>query len=180
MPDARRDCMRYSILSLVLAAVPATVFAQGKPQSLQVTSSAFGMNDAIPAEFTCDGSEISPPLAWSKVPRDTKSIAVLVDDPDAPKGTFTHWLVTDIAPTTTQLAKDANLPTGAVAMKNSKGATGYAGPCPPSGVHHYHFQVYALDTAKVKATTREDFFSEIKGHTLASGELVGTYQRRKH
>ena len=171
--------MRSSIIPLLLAAAPASAFAAGNTQTLTVTSSAFTNNEAIPAEYTCDGSEMSPPLAWSKVPADTKSIAILVEDPDAPKGTFTHWLVTNIAPTTTELAKEANLPTGAVAMKNGKGATGYAGPCPPTGTHHYHFRVFALDEAKVKATTRAAFLTEIKNHTLASGELVGTYEKRK-
>lgn len=179
MPDARLEGMRNSIIPLVLAAVPATALAHGKPQTLSVTSSAFNANEAIPAEYTCDGTEMSPPLQWSAVPADTKSIAILVEDPDAPKGTFTHWLVTNIAPTTTELSKDANLPTGAVAMKNGKGATGYAGPCPPTGMHHYHFRVFALDEAKVKATTRDAFLAEIKHHTLASGDLVGTYEKRK-
>src|SRR5213075_1329035 len=171
MPDARRDRMRHSIIPLILAAAPAAAFAHGKPQSLSVTSSAFGSNDAIPAEYTCDGAQMSPPMSWSKVPEDTKSIAILVEDPDAPKGTFTHWIVTGIDPTTTSVAKEGNLPAGAVAMKNSKGATGYAGPCPPTGTHHYHFRVFALDEAKVKATTREQFLNEVKNHTLASGEL---------
>lgn len=171
--------MRNSILPLVLAAVPATALAHGKPQTLSVTSSAFGNNEAIPAEFTCDGAEMSPPLSWSKVPADTKSIAILVDDPDAPKGTFTHWLVTGIEPTTTSIGKEGNVPAGAIAMKNSKGTTGYAGPCPPTGVHHYHFRVFALDVTSVKAMTRSDFLKEIKPHTLASGELIGTYEKRK-
>jgi Raf kinase inhibitor-like YbhB/YbcL family protein len=172
--------MRASILSvLVLAAAPTAAFAQGKTHALDVTSTAFEKNAAIPVEYTCEGSNISPPLAWSTVPTGTKSIAILVEDPEATRGTFTHWFVTGIEPTTTSLGKEGNLPTGALAMKNDKGETGYAGPCPPTGMHHYHFRVFALDVAKVKATSRAAFLSEIKGHTLASGDLVGTYEKQK-
>ena len=171
--------MRASILPvLVLAAAPTAAFA-GKTHALEVTSTAFGKNEAIPVEYTCEGGNMSPPLAWSAVPATTKSIAILVEDRDAPRGTFTHWLVTGISPTTTSLGKEGNLPTGAVVMKNDKGETGYAGPCPPSGTHHYHFRVFALDLAKVKAMSRADFLIEIKGHTLASGDLVGTYAKQK-
>ena len=172
--------MRASIFSvLVLAAAPTAAFAHGKAQTLQVSSTEFASNGDIPTDFTCEGSNISPPLAWSTVPAATKSIAILVEDPDAPKGTVTHWLVTGIAPTTTSIGKEGNLPAGAVSMKNVKGETGYTGPCPPSGRHHYHFRVFALDVAKVKAATREDFLSEIKHHTLAAGDLVGMYQKQK-
>jgi Raf kinase inhibitor-like YbhB/YbcL family protein len=172
--------MRASILSvLVLAAAPTAVFAHGKTQTLQVSSTEFTSNGDIPTDYTCEGSNISPPLTWSDVPSGTKSIAILVEDPDAPKGTFTHWLVTGIAPTTTSIGKEGNLPAGAVAMKNDKGETGYSGPCPPNGKHHYHFRVFALDTAKVKAASRTEFLSAIKGHTLASGDLVGTYEKQK-
>jgi Raf kinase inhibitor-like YbhB/YbcL family protein len=149
-----------------------------KASSLTVTSSAFSANGAIPTEYTCDGSETSPPLAWSGVPSGARSVAILVEDPDAPKGTFMHWLVTDIPSATTSLDKGASLPDGAMAAKNDKGNTGYAGPCPPTGQHHYHFRVYALDKTLGKITTRAGFQSAIKGHVLAQGELVGTYQKQ--
>jgi Raf kinase inhibitor-like YbhB/YbcL family protein len=169
-----------SLLLLLLASIPATVSADtskraSKPASLVVESTAFTNENPIPAEYTCDGSETPPPLSWSKVPAKTKSIAILADDPDAPKGTFTHWLVTGIPATTTALT--SALPDGAVAAKNDKGTTGYTGPCPPTGSHRYQFRVYALDIALPAITTRADLLNKVKGHTLASGQLVGMYQR---
>ena len=178
--------MRPSTISLLfLIGVPASALADtptkssaANTSSLTVTSSAFSANGAIPAEYTCDGSETSPPLSWSGVPSGAKTIAILVEDPDAPKGTFTHWLVTDIPATTSALDKGASPPDGAMAAKNDKGKTGYAGPCPPTGQHHFHFRVYALDKTLGKITTRAEFQSAIKGHVLAQGELVGTYQKQ--
>jgi len=172
--------MRNSILPLVfLAALPTSALANKDPASLTVKSSAFANNGAIPTEYTCDGSETSPPLSWSKVPDGTKSIAILVDDPDAPMGTFTHWLVTGLPTSTTSLGKGAPIPADAMAQKNDKGKNAYTGPCPPSGRHRYRFHVYALDIAKPKSMTRTAFLAEINGHTLATGELVGTYQRQR-
>jgi hypothetical protein len=159
----------------ILASAPAWANTNHK---LTVTSDAFKANEAIPSEYTCDGTEKTPSLSWSNAPGDAKSIAILADDPDAPKGTFTHWMVTNIPPTETSLSTDGALPQGAVAAKNDKGATGYAGPCPPAGTHHYHFRVYALDSTIAQPTTRADFMKEIKGHVLAQGDLVGTYTRQ--
>jgi len=116
----------------------------------------------IPSAYTCDGARKSPPLAWSAVPPEAKSIAVLVDDPDAPNGPFTHWIVTDIDPTQTSLPADQ---------------PGYAAPCPPSGTHHYRFHVYALDIKIAHAANRAALLKAIEGHVLAEGELVGTYER---
>jgi Raf kinase inhibitor-like YbhB/YbcL family protein len=174
--------MRNVILPLLLAVVPASASADTSnrvskvPTSIEVTSTAFTNNNPIPAEYTCDGAETPPPLAWSKVPAATKSIAILAEDPDAPKGTFTHWLVTGIPATATSLGE--RLPEGAMAQKNDKGAAGYAGPCPPSGRHHYAFHVYALDIPAPRAATRTAFLKTINGHVLATGELVGTYEKR--
>jgi Raf kinase inhibitor-like YbhB/YbcL family protein len=176
--------MRNSILSMVfMAAVPASALADTttpskSPAALEVKSSAFGNNGDIPPEFTCDGASTTPPLSWSKVPAGTKSVALLVEDPDAPNKPFTHWLVTGIPPATTSLGKSASLPQGAVASKNGKGHHGYTGPCPPSGLHHYAFRVYALDITLPTEMTRDDFVRAINGHTLASGELMGTYRKK--
>jgi Raf kinase inhibitor-like YbhB/YbcL family protein len=145
---------------------------------LTVTSSAFKANAEIPTEFTCEGSEVSPPLAWSAVPNNTRTIAIFVDDPDAPRGSFTHWLVTNLPSTTTGLLAGAALPEGAVAAKNDKGNMGYAGPCPPSGRHRYSFHVYALDTSLPHPASKADFFAAIQGHVLAQGELTGVYTTR--
>lgn len=177
--------MRTIILPLtILTALPAAALADPikthhPTAPLEVSSPAFKNNEAIPAEYTCEGSSTAPPLAWSHVPAAAKSIAILVDDPDAPKGTFTHWLVTGIPPTTTSLDKGGELPAGAMASKNGKGESGYAAPCPPSGRHRYHFDVFALDIAKPTATSRADFLSEINGHIVAKGELIGTVQKRR-
>lgn len=146
-------------------------------QTLSVTSEAFRANGAIPREFTCEGSDISPPLTWSNVPPGTKSIAVLVDDPDAPSGTVLHWLVTGLPGSATSLRKGADLPEGAIAMKNTKGQAGYMGPCPPSGRHRYRFNVFALDRSPGSPQTRQDFENAINGHVLAHGVLVGTYEK---
>lgn len=181
--------MRTHALSILLfAALPAAALADPPstrdPASqsstkldLQVTSSAFKANEAIPPEYTCDGRSVTPPLSWSTVPSNTRSIAILVDDPDAPKGTFTHWMVTGIPPTTTALPAGGALPEGAIAAKNSKGNTGYTGPCPPSGVHHYYFHVYALDIVPARPATKQALLKAISGHILAEGQLVGTYQK---
>jgi hypothetical protein len=168
----------FSSTLLALAAAP-TVAHANKGKTLTVTSTAFKAGESIPSEYTCDGMEKAPPLSWSNVPSDAKSVAILADDPDAPKGTFTHWMVTNIPPTETSLTENGALPQGAVAAKNGKGATGYAGPCPPTGTHHYHFRVYALDTTLTQPTSRDDFMKEIKGHVLAQGELVATYKKMK-
>ncbi len=162
------------ILVAALAASPAYA---APPPKLDVTSSAFRANEDIPVEYTCDGANTPPPLAWSQVPRQTKSVAVLVDDPDAPNGVYTHWLVTGISPQTTSL--DKTLPQGAVATGSGTGETHYTAPCPPSGRHHYRFQVYALDTTIGKPANRAAFLKEIRGHVIAQGELVGMYEKHK-
>jgi len=148
--------------------------------SLDVSSTAFAANNPIPAEFTCEGGNQSPPLAWSGMPAGTKSIAILVEDPDAPKGPYLHWLVVGIDPSITSLDKAASLPSGAMAAKNDKGNAGYVGPCPPAGKHHYYFRVYALDTKLSKPNSKIAFVTAIANHVLAQGELVGTYEKAAH
>jgi phosphatidylethanolamine-binding protein (PEBP) family uncharacterized protein len=158
-----------SLLIPLACALPAVAYANEShhhgQKSLEVTSSAFKAGDAIPSEYTCEGANKAPPLAWANLPAETKSVAVLVDDPDAPKGTFTHWLVTDLPPTTTSLGDSGKIPAG------------YTGPCPPSGRHHYHFHVYAIDTKIGEQASRADFLSAIRGHVLAEGDLVAMYEK---
>jgi len=170
--------MRTFLLSTVLLAVPAFAGAKGTPQKLTVTSSAFSANSAIPDEYTCAGSDVSPQLAWSNTPATAKSVAILVEDPDAPKGTVVHWLVTGIDPAMSAISR-GSVPEGATQAKNEKGATAYMGPCPPAGApHHYHFHVYALDTQLSRAASKLDFVTQIQGHVVGEGELVGTYQKK--
>ncbi len=112
---------------------------------MQLTSPAFQPNQSILSKYTCDGENINPPLQISEVPEEAKSLALVVDDPDAPMGTFDHWVMWNISPETTTI-EEAKVPEGAVQGKNNFGNNSYGGPCPPSGTHHYHFKVYALDT----------------------------------
>ncbi|UCD75463.1 MAG: YbhB/YbcL family Raf kinase inhibitor-like protein [Phycisphaerales bacterium] len=151
--------------------------------ALEVTSPAFKHESAIPAKYTCDGEDISPPLSWSAGPEGTASYALIMDDPDAPGRTWVHWVVfnlTEPALAEGVSAKDrpaAGLEEG----DNSWRSVGYGGPCPPSGTHRYFFKVYALDTmlSFVAAPTKENLHAAMKGHVLAQGELMGTYARKR-
>ena len=121
---------------------------------------------------------MSPPLAWSEPPPETKSVAILVDDPDAPQGPFLHWLVADLPPELHELDEGAALPHDANIAESDAGTASYYGPCPPDGTHHYRFHVYALDTVIGRRPEgREEFLHAIEGHVLDEGELVGTYAR---
>jgi Raf kinase inhibitor-like YbhB/YbcL family protein len=150
----------------------------------QITSSVIAAGASIPRENACTGANLSPPLSWSGAPAATKSFALIVADPDAPSGVFYHWVAYDLPASSTGLAAavapDPELPDGARQGVNSFGAVGYKGPCPPHGKpHHYHFQLYALDT-KVDlrpGADAKELESAMKGHTLGSAELVGIFQR---
>jgi len=167
-------------ISLVAAATMSARAEGTEMKKLDVKSPAFAPNGMIPAEYTCDGAEKSPPLTWSKAPSEAKSIAILVDDPDAPNGTFTHWIVANLRPTTTAIDAGAKLPATALVARNDKGATGYAAPCPPSGEHRYQFHVYALDKKLAKTpTSRDELLRALDGHIVAEGLLVGTYQKQR-
>jgi Raf kinase inhibitor-like YbhB/YbcL family protein len=156
---------------------------QDAPMMLDVQSSAFGMNGSIPPQFTADGDDIAPPLAWSAPPPGTKSIALLVDDPDAPdpaapQRTWVHWIVTGIPPQTRELRGGNSLPDGAVMGTNDWGKRAWGGPNPPIGRHRYFFKVYALDIALASpGITKLELLAAIKRHILAQGELIGTYEK---
>jgi Raf kinase inhibitor-like YbhB/YbcL family protein len=155
--------------------------------SLTITSTAFAGNGAIPALYTCEGKDLSPPVAWSGVPAGAKSLALIVDDPDAPdpaapKMTWVHWVLYGIPPSATGLAeavKPAALPSGTREGSNDFGRTAYGGPCPPIGRHRYFFKLYALDTtlADLKQPTKAALEKAMQGHVLAQATLVGTYQK---
>ena len=146
---------------------------------MKLTSSAFQHNGSIPSEYTCDGSDLSPPLTISDVPASAKSLALVMDDPDAPVGIWDHWIVFNIPPSTKEIAKGKE-PNG-VAGRNSWGKTGYGGPCPPSGAHRYLFKLYALDIVLnlPKGSAKKDIEREMKGHIITKAELMGTYKRNK-
>jgi Raf kinase inhibitor-like YbhB/YbcL family protein len=146
---------------------------------MKLTSPAFTHNEAIPSEYTCDGDDLSPPLVISDVPSNAKSLALIMDDPDAPVGTWDHWVVFNIPPTTKQISKGTE-PNG-IAGRNSWGRTGYGGPCPPSGTHRYFFKFYALDALLnlPEDSTKKDLERAMQGHILAQAQLMGTYKRSR-
>jgi Raf kinase inhibitor-like YbhB/YbcL family protein len=149
------------------------------PNDIEVTSSAFAADEEIPDVYSCAGQDISPPLEWTGVPDDASELALVVDDPDAPRGTFTHWILFGLPPSTSSLEEDA-VPAGAKQAKNSAGQAAYKGPCPPSGTHHYRFTVYAFD-APLELTDGADTdeaLGAISEHAVAQGQLVGLFTAR--
>jgi Raf kinase inhibitor-like YbhB/YbcL family protein len=157
--------------------------------TLSLSSSAFAPDGSIPAVYTCEGNDVSPPLAWSGVPPGTKSLALIVDDPDAPdpaqpRMTWVHWVLYDLPPTASALSESvatAALPAGTREGLNDWGRTGYGGPCPPIGRHRYFHKLYALDTVlpdlnKPKKAALE---TAMQGHILAQASLIGTYQKTR-
>jgi len=156
---------------------------ESMPQKIVVRSSAFREGDRIPSDFTCDGADMSPPIEWSGVPTQTQSLAVIVEDPDAPSGNWTHWLAYDLSPELTQLP--ARIPAGEkISMGGSQGLNdfwkpGYRGPCPPNGEHRYFFKIYALDAMlRLKpGASRQELSQAMQGHILAEGQLMGKYNR---
>jgi Raf kinase inhibitor-like YbhB/YbcL family protein len=144
---------------------------------IDVRSPAFSAGGEIPRVYTCDGAEQSPPLGWSRVPRDTRSIAILVEDLDTPNGPTMQWLVTGLPPDARSVPADRGLPDNAFAAEHSEGEVGWLGPCPASGIHHYAFHIYALDVPLSRAMSRADFQSVIDRHAIASGLLIGVYRR---
>jgi len=153
---------------------------------MQITSSSFTHQGAIPAKYTCEGPDTSPPLAWSGVPPSAKSLALIVDDPDAPdpkapKMTWVHWVLYDVPSGTSSLAEGASrsLPSGTRDGLNDWRRTGYGGPCPPIGRHRYFFKLYALDIVlpELSKPSKAELLKAMEGHVVGTAELVGTYQK---
>ena len=158
--------------------------AQAVASKVTLDSTAFTDGGAIPKRYTCEGQDISPPLAWSGLPAGTKSLALIVDDPDAPdpkapKRTYVHWVLYDIPPTVTTLPEGGTLPAGTREGRNDWGRTGYGGPCPPIGRHRYFHKLYALDTVlgDLGEPTKARVEKAMEGHILAEGRLMGTYEK---
>lgn len=166
----------------VVGTLVATLLAGGA--SMELKSQAFQPGDLIPAKYTCDGQDISPPLTWSDPPAGTKSFALISDDPDAPVGTWVHWVIWNIPASARSLEenlpKKDSLPNGAKQGTTDFRRIGYGGPCPPSGTHRYFFKLYALDTTLnlPAATTKKDLEKAMQGHILVQAELIGKYRRR--
>lgn len=143
-----------------------------------ITSPAFAGNSIIPRQYTCDGDGVSPALTFDSVPANTKSLILIMDDPDAPGQTYVHWVIFNIVPETKGIGENG-LPDNVQLGKTSAGQTAYVPPCPPSGTHRYFFRVYALDTVLDFKTgaSRDDLERALNGHVLDQGELVGLYSR---
>ena len=156
----------------------ATTESTEAATTMELKSDAFASGQSIPAKYTCTGKNFSPALTWSNAPADTQSFALIVDDPDAPMGTWVHWVLYNIPSGTTSLseATDAG---GLSVGKNSSNHMSYDGPCPPSGTHRYFFKLYALDTtlSLSPGATKQQLLDAMKGHILAQGELMGTFSK---
>ncbi len=185
--------MREMILTILLFCVtsgnsesdtPKTRKGDSAMDTITVVSTAFGQMQPIPEAYTCDGADVSPPLSWGELPAGTKSIALICDDPDAPRGTWVHWVAYDLPPTCQGLPqgveKTGTLKGGGKQGKNDFPEIGYNGPCPPGGTHRYFFKVYALDTMLdlPPGKTKREVEKAMKGHVLGRGELTGTYSRK--
>ncbi|MBI2613366.1 MAG: YbhB/YbcL family Raf kinase inhibitor-like protein [Candidatus Levybacteria bacterium] len=143
---------------------------------MKIVSSAFENNAKIPAKYTCDGENINPPLSFFDVPRDAKSLVLIMDDPDAPSKTWVHWVVYNIDPKTKEILENS-VPKGAVLGITDFGKPGYGGPCPPSGVHRYFFKLYALDSLLdlPQESTKTQIGEVMQGHIIDKTQLIGLY-----
>lgn len=152
--------------------------------TINLTSTAFQHQQSIPSKFTCDGENISPPLSWTAGPAETQSYALICDDPDAPGGTWVHWVIFNIPAEINEIPEKTScedtLENGSMQGINDFGQPGYKGPCPPGGTHHYSFRIYALDTVLdlPGGISKQKLTEAMNGHILGMGELIGTYKRR--
>jgi len=190
MIAAGKFCKRNRVVTrsgCTLAAVGlfALVANAAVKETMQLTSSTFSEGGTIPARYTCDSENVSPPLKWSGAPSGTKSFALIVDDPDAPAGTWVHWVLYDLPATATELAegtpKSQYIPGGAKQGLNDFKHLGYGGPCPPHGkAHRYFFKLYALDRViELKpGATKKELEAAMGKYKLGEGQLIGTYKRR--
>ena len=154
-----------------------------EPMPFELTSSAFAQGEPVPVKYSCDGEDISPPLAWGEPPEGTQSFVLIMDDPDAPGGTWDHWIIFNIPANTYGLEEAlpvTGLNPGLISVaKNSWGRNDYGGPCPPGGTHRYFFKLYALDTilSLDESASKRKVLAAMEGHILAEAELMGTYNR---
>lgn len=174
-----------TLIILLVACTPENIQEEnietktiGGNLKMKLTSSAFEHNGAIPSKFTCDGDDTSPPLDIVDVPENAKSLALIMDDPDAPVGTWDHWIVYNIPATVNEIPQGTE-PQG-IGGKNSWGRIGYGGPCPPSGTHRYFFKLYALDRELdlPEGSSKEELEKAMEGHIIEKTELMGTYEKK--
>lgn len=190
--------MRKIVFCSILAIIVLTAFqckSNNKPvikenkqetkMDIKIKSTAFEEGGMIPGKYTCDGENVSPPLSWITSAAGIKSYALICDDPDAPGGTWVHWVVYNIPPNINELPEavphNKNLENGIIQGLNDFGKTSYGGPCPPSGTHRYFFRLYALDTALILQgdVTKQTLQDAMKGHIIAEGQLIGKYSRSR-
>lgn len=178
--------LKLFILFFSLAVVSGCIAGEKEANTMEkivVSTEAFKEGEAIPAEYTCDGKDVSPSLSWKGIPANAKSIALIMDDPDAPVGTFVHWVLYNIPAGTQKLPggipRNQTLGDGSRQGITDFGRVGYGGPCPPRGTHRYYFRIYALDTVLnlQPGASRKQLDDAMKGHVLAQGELMGKYTR---
>lgn len=182
--SAVRESGWIGLIAVLCLFLPGSANAQAGKMSFQISSSSFESGGMIPKKFTCDAADVSPELSWNGAPQGTKSFALIADDPDAPAGTWTHWVIYDLPPNLTNLAENTpktdELPDGAAQGRNSFKKIGYNGPCPPPGkAHRYFFRLFALDQKlEIKpGASKEEVEHAVQGHILAEAEVVGKYQR---
>jgi Raf kinase inhibitor-like YbhB/YbcL family protein len=173
------------LFALFLSACTASDTTPEADMTFKLTSDAFSNGQSIPAKYACVGRNISPALAWTNPPNGTQSFALIVEDPDAPMGTWTHWVLFNIPAETRALAEDLPVtgknttPNAIFTGTNSAGNSGYDGPCPPGGTHRYYFRLYALDTviSLLPGATKDRVLKEMRGHILAQTELMGIFSQ---
>jgi Raf kinase inhibitor-like YbhB/YbcL family protein len=168
--------MRWLLCLIVLLFLVActTEKVENEVINMKLKSNSFTEGEMIPSKFTCQGEDINPQLSWEDVPAGVKSFALVFDDPDAPMGTWVHWLVKEI-PSSVREINQNSVPGNEVV--NSFGKEGYGGPCPPSGVHRYVFKLYALDVSSFEASGKADFYKKVEEHMIAKAELIGKYSK---
>jgi Raf kinase inhibitor-like YbhB/YbcL family protein len=179
---------RYIVLGVsvfgLIAGLSSLVGLSEDAYAFELKSAAFTAGSMIPSLYTCQGKDISPPLAWTGAPSGTKSFALICDDPDAPMGTWVHWVYYNIPPSVLSLpeafVKTEKPATGGIHGKSSFGDFGYGGPCPPWGTHRYYFRLYALETmlSLGSGASKKDVLKAMEGHVLAKTELMGTYKKK--
>lgn len=174
--------IKIMLIMVVVFTMMAGQEAKPKEIEMNITSSAFSVGAMIPSKYTCDGQDISPPLSWNDEPKNTVSFVLIHDDPDAPMGTWDHWILFNIDGKTTELAENVDVSTLSEIKlgRNSWRRNDYGGPCPPSGTHRYFFKLYALDTKLdlPEGSNKQDIEKAMAGHILAETELMGKYKRK--
>src|SRR5215468_1244061 len=177
---------RNSSLAVTLFATAVISVWGGAAMAMTLSSSAFQQNGHIPSKYTCEGEDVSQPLAWEGVPDDAKSLVLIVDDPDAPdpkapKTVWVHWVVYNLPASTKALPEGGKLPAGGAEGTNDFKRLGWNGPCPPIGRHRYFFKLYALDTTlpDLKHPTKAQLEQAMQGHVIAKAELIGTYEKKR-